>query len=279
MTESNEELKKLSIVIPVFNEEKTVETLIDAVIAVPLELEKELVVIDDCSTDSTFSILCNLEKKHDCIRLFKNGENRGKGFTVKRGIEEASGDIIVIQDADMEYDPNEYPKLLKPILEGNADVVYGSRFNISELRRVLYFWHYVGNKILTLTSNMISNLNLSDMETCYKMFRAPVIKSIAIRENRFGLEPEITFKLSRIKELRIYEVGISYHGRTYSEGKKITWKDGFRAFYVLFKCLFSYMFNGKRMVFTEEYLEKQKLDKRKSDNQQPEKPQEKELQK
>jgi glycosyltransferase involved in cell wall biosynthesis len=258
MIETQEEFKTLSVVIPVFNEEQTVEKLIDTVAAVPLELEKELIIIDDCSTDNTFSIISQLEKKYPSIHLFKNEKNRGKGFSVRRGIEEATGDIIVIQDADLEYDPNEYRKLLKPIIEGNADVVYGSRFSISELRRVLYFWHYIGNKVLTLFSNMVSNLNLSDMETCYKMFRAPVIKKIKIKENRFGLEPEITFKLSRIKGLRIYEVGISYHGRTYNEGKKITWKDGVRAFYVLIKNFFVYLIRRERMIYKPEYLKKAK---------------------
>jgi glycosyltransferase involved in cell wall biosynthesis len=253
--EEKEPFKTLSIVIPVFNEEQTLEELVNTVISVPLDLEKELVIIDDCSTDNTFSIISKLAEQHSCIRVFQNEKNRGKGFSVTRGIDEAGGEILIIQDADLEYDPKEYPKLLKPIMEGNADVVYGSRFSISELRRVLYFWHYIGNKILTLFSNMVSNLNLSDMETCYKMFRSPVIKKINIKEKRFGLEPEITFKLSRIEGLRIYEVGISYHGRTYQEGKKITWKDGVRAFYVLFKNFWSYLFLGKRMVYKKEYLE------------------------
>lgn len=251
------EFKRLSIVIPVFNEERTLEKLVNTVLAVPLELEKELIIIDDCSTDNTGSIIQRLAKTHSNIIFFQNEKNRGKGYSVSRGIDEASGEILIIQDADLEYDPNEYSKLMSPILKGDADVVYGSRFSISELRRVLYFWHTIGNKILTLFSNMVSNLNLSDMETCYKMFRSPVIKSIRIKEKRFGLEPEITFKLSRIKGLRIYEVGISYHGRTYDEGKKINWKDGMRAFYVLFKNFWSYMLLGKRMVFKREYLEQQ----------------------
>ncbi|UCH96102.1 MAG: glycosyltransferase family 2 protein [Candidatus Aminicenantes bacterium] len=241
--------KKLSVVIPVYNEEKTVQELVETVLAVPLHLDKELIIVDDCSTDNTFSLISQLKESNPCLRVFRNEKNRGKGFSVKRGIEEAAGDIIVIQDADLEYDPNEYPKLLKPILQGNADVVYGSRFITSEPKRVLYFWHYVGNKILTLFSNMVSNLNLSDMETCYKMFRAPVIKAIKIKENRFGFEPEITFKLSRIKGLRIYEVGISYHGRTYEEGKKIIWKDGVRAFYVLLKNSILYAIRKKKHIY------------------------------
>jgi glycosyltransferase involved in cell wall biosynthesis len=249
MSDETNMFKTLSVVIPVFNEEQTVEHLVETVLGVPLPLEKELVIVDDCSRDNTAAIVGRLKEKHPSIRVFQNEKNRGKGFSVRRGIEEASGDIIIIQDADLEYDPHEYPKLLTPILQGKADVVYGSRFITSEPRRVLYFWHYVGNKILTLFSNMVSNLNLSDMETCYKMFRAPVIKNIAIKENRFGLEPEITFKLSRIKGLRIYEVGISYHGRTYDEGKKINWKDGVRAFYVLLKNKFGYMIRKDRHIY------------------------------
>lgn len=248
-TKTLKTFKTLSVVIPVFDEERTVEKLVETVLAVNIPLAKELVIVDDCSQDGTFAILEQLQARYDNIRVFKNETNHGKGFSVRRGIEEASGEVLIIQDADLEYDPNEYPRLLAPIIEDKADVVYGSRFSISELRRVLYFWHYIGNKILTLFSNMVSNLNLSDMETCYKMFRTPVIKSIKIKENRFGLEPEITFKLSRIKGLRIYEVGISYHGRTYSEGKKINWKDGVRAFYVLFKNLLGYWFRGAKHVY------------------------------
>jgi glycosyltransferase involved in cell wall biosynthesis len=251
MSAEGESFKKLSIVIPVFNEEKTVQKLVETVLAVPLPLERELVIVDDCSSDHTFSLISQLEKKHPLIRVLQNEKNRGKGFSVTRGIEEASGDIIVIQDADLEYDPSEYPKLLKPILLGNADVVYGSRFITSEAKRVLYFWHSVGNKILTLFSNMVSNLNLTDMETCYKMFRAPVIKALKLKEKRFGFEPEVTFKLSRVKGLRIYEVGISYHGRTYDEGKKISWKDGIRAFYVLLKNLLAYMIRKKKHIYKD----------------------------
>lgn len=259
MSESSASFKKLSIVIPVFNEEKTIQKLVDTVIAVPLPLEKELVIVNDCSTDNTQALLGELAKTYNVIRVFQNQINMGKGYSVKRGIEEATGDIIVIQDADLEYNPHEYPKLLNPIMDGDADVVFGSRFSVSELRRVLYFWHYVGNQILTLFSNMVSNLNLSDMETCYKMFRADIIKKINLKEKRFGLEPEITYKLSRIKGLRIYEVGISYHGRTYNEGKKINWKDGVRAFYVLFKNCLSYPILGERMVYKPEFRTQKKI--------------------
>ncbi len=243
--------KKLSIIIPVFNEENTVEKLVEKVLAVTLTLEKEIVIVDDCSTDRTFPILSGFREAHPEVRVFKNEKNKGKGFSVRRGIQEATGEIIVIQDADLEYDPNEYPKLLKPILEGNADVVYGSRFVTTEARRVLYFWHFVGNQILTFFSNMVSNLNLSDMETCYKTFRADIIKQIHLTENRFGIEPEVTFKLSKVKGLRFYEVGISYHGRTYVEGKKINWKDGVRAFYVLFKNAFLYFFKRQKHIYNK----------------------------
>lgn len=249
MNDDVKNFKTLSVVIPVFNEERTIEKLVETVLAIPLALEKELVIVDDCSSDNTPTIISGLIEKYSSIRFFQNDKNKGKGFSVRRGIEEATGDIIIIQDADLEYDPHDYPKLLSPILDGSADAVFGSRFITSEPRRVLYFWHSVGNKILTLFSNMISNLNLSDMETCYKMFLAPVIKSIRLEENRFGFEPEVTYKLSRIKHLRIYEVSISYRGRTYSEGKKITWKDGFRAFYVLIKYFFLCKFNRDKHVF------------------------------
>ncbi|MDQ1351614.1 MAG: hypothetical protein QG657_1919 [Acidobacteriota bacterium] len=243
--------RTLSIVIPVYNEERTIETLVERVWAVPLKLEKEIVIVDDCSTDGTFSILTNIQEAQPAVRVFRNEKNRGKGFAVRRGIQEAAGEIIIIQDADLEYDPDEYPKLLKPILADKADVVFGSRFMTTEERRVLYFWHSVGNRLLTLFSNMVSNLNLSDMETCYKMFRAEIIKQIRLTENRFGFEPEVTFKLSKVKGLRFYEVGISYHGRTYAEGKKINWKDGVRALYVLFKNTFLYLFRGEKHIYSK----------------------------
>lgn len=239
----------LSIVIPVYNEELTVKKLVETVRSVDVGFKKELLIVDDCSSDGSYQILVDMEKKYPDIRLFKNEKNKGKGFAVRKGIEEATGDILIIQDADLEYDPFEYPKLLKPILEDRADVVYGSRFITTEARRVLLFWHFVGNKILTFFSNMICNLNLSDMETCFKVFRSDIIKKIRLTENRFGFEPEVTFKLSRIRSIRMYEIGIAYYGRSYKEGKKINWKDGVRAFYVMFKSLVLYIFRRKKWVY------------------------------
>jgi len=238
-------MRLLSIIIPAYNEENTLKDIVETVSGVPLSLQKEILIVDDCSSDNTFRIAEELAEKMGGIRLFKNEKNMGKGFSIRKGFDEASGDIVLIQDADLEYDPREYPKLLGPILAGKADVVYGSRFMTTEAKRVLYFWHSVGNRILTLFSNMICDLNLSDMETCYKVFKADVIKSLRLKENRFGIEPEMTYKLSRIKGLRIYEVGISYHGRTYAEGKKINWKDGVRAFYVMVKMMFTGLFFPK----------------------------------
>ncbi len=244
--------KTLSIIVPVYNEEKTIENVITKVLAVPLTLEKEIVIVDDGSTDGTFSLLEKLREIQPTLKVFRNEKNRGKGFSVRRGIQEAAGEIMIIQDADLEYEPSEYPKLLKPILEDNADVVFGSRFISGEARRVLYFWHSVANRLLTLFSNMASDLNLSDMETCYKMFRADIIKPIRLTENRFGFEPEVTFKLSKVKGLRFYEVGISYHGRTYAEGKKIKWKDGVRAFYVIFKNALLYLFRREKHIYLKQ---------------------------
>jgi len=230
---------KISIIIPCFNEEKTIEKIIDRIVE-QKHLEKEIIVIDDYSQDNTRKILENdLITKIDSLIL--NSANFGKGYSIRQGIEKATGELILIQDADLEYDPSDYNKLIEPFLDGSADVVYGSRFLGTKQRRVLYFWHTVGNKILTILSNMFSNLNLTDMEVGYKVFKSDVIKAIKLRENRFGFEPEITAKIAK-KQLNIYEVGISYYGRKYSDGKKITWKDGFSAL----RCIFYYnLFNNK----------------------------------
>lgn len=223
---------KLSIIIPCYNERSTIHAILDAVRRSPYP-HKEIIVIDDFSTDGTREILKHeLEQKVD--RVIYHEKNRGKGSALRSGIKAAQGDIIIIQDADLEYDPDEYGGIVKPILEGKADVVYGSRFMGDKPHRVLYFWHRVGNSFLTVLSNMFTNLDLTDMETCYKAFRREIIQSIEIKENRFGFEPEITAKIARLR-CRIYEVGISYYGRTYEEGKKIGWKDGFRAIYCILK--------------------------------------------
>ncbi len=229
------EFRKLSVVIPAYDEEKTLQAVVRAVQAVNLPILKEIIVVDDASQDSTRQIMEQLPGDN-IIRVFHE-RNQGKGAALRSGFAAATGDIILIQDADLEYDPAEYPKLLQPILNGKADVVYGSRFVGSEAHRVLYFWHMMGNRFLTLLSNMCTNLNLTDMETCYKVFRREIIQNITIREDRFGFEPEITAKVAK-SGCRIYEVGISYSGRTYAEGKKIGMKDGFRALYCIIKYRF-----------------------------------------
>ena len=223
---------KISIIIPCYNEINTIEKIIDKIL-LQEKFDKEIIVIDDYSTDGTTNLLENIKNKYD--RLIINSKNYGKGYSIKKGISIATGDVILIQDADLEYDPSDYEKLIRPIIQDNADVVFGSRFVGAGEKRVLFFWHSLGNKLLTLLSNMFTNLNLTDMESGYKVFRSDVIKNINLNENRFGFEPEITAKISKEK-LRIYEVGIKYYGRRYSDGKKITWKDGISAI----KCIIKY---------------------------------------
>jgi glycosyltransferase involved in cell wall biosynthesis len=225
----------LGVVIPVYNEEKTLHLIVDKVLARP-EVG-ELVIVNDCSTDGTWDTMQKLAALDSRIRIFTHKINQGKGAALRTGFEQVKSDIIIIQDADLEYDPDEYPKLLMPILTGRADVVFGSRFLGSGMHRVLYFWHSVGNQFLTLMSNMFTNLNLTDMETCYKVFRREILQKITIQENRFGFEPEITAKVAKLR-VPIYEVSISYYGRTYEEGKKIGWKDGVRAIWCILKYRF-----------------------------------------
>jgi glycosyltransferase involved in cell wall biosynthesis len=223
---------KLTVVVPIYNERNTLKHVVEKVLSVPLEIE--LICVDDGSKDGSREILEQLREQHPQLRVFLQPKNMGKGAALRRGIQEATGDYVIVQDADLEYDPAEFPNLIEPLVRDQADVVYGSRFLGGRPHRVLYFWHFVGNSFLTLLSNCLTNINLSDMETCYKVFRRDIIQSIPIEENRFGFEPEITVKVAK-RRLRIYEMGISYSGRTYKEGKKIGWKDGFRALWCLLK--------------------------------------------
>ena len=230
---------KLSIIIPAYNESKTIHLILDKIKNVVLinNVQKEIIIINDCSTDDTGECVKKyIENNYDLeIKYFEHETNKGKGAALRTGIQSATGEYLIIQDADLEYDPNEYNLLLKPIIDGHADVVYGSRFMGGKPHRILFFWHTIGNKFLSFLSNMFTNLNLTDMETCYKIFRTEIIQNINLKENRFGFEPEITAKISRLKDIRIYEIGISYYGRTYQEGKKINWKDGVRAIYCIMK--------------------------------------------
>ncbi|HXZ84386.1 MAG TPA: glycosyltransferase family 2 protein [Myxococcota bacterium] len=230
---------KLSIVMPVFNEEHTLRATVERVLAVELGVERELILVDDCSSDGSGRVMDALASQHPgLVQCLRHPLNRGKGAALRTGFAAATGDCVLVQDADLEYDPAEIPKLLRPVLEGVADAVFGSRFAGGECHRVLYYWHSVGNRFLTLLSNMMTNLNLTDMEVGYKLFRREVIQAIRLREDRFGFEPEVTAKVARIRGIRIYETGISYRGRTYEEGKKIGWRDGLRAIYCILKYRF-----------------------------------------
>lgn len=232
-------VKTLSIIVPAYNEEATIEVILDSLRKVTLinDISKEVIVVNDCSSDATEKVILAYKERHQemNIQYFAHEVNKGKGAALHTGIEKATGDYLIVQDADLEYDPEEFNDLLVPIVRGMADVVYGSRFMGSKPHRILFFWHTLGNKFLTQLSNMATNLNLTDMETCYKMFDTKMLQGLRLQERRFGFEPEVTAKISRIKDVRIYEVGISYYGRTYAEGKKINWQDGVRAIYCILK--------------------------------------------
>ena len=232
-------INKISIIVPAFNEESTISIIADKLLNLYLvnNIKKEIIIVNDCSTDNTDNLIQNIIKSNPAteIKYIKHEKNAGKGAAIHSGIKNATGDYLIIQDADLEYDPSEMNKLLKPVLDGYADVVYGSRFIGGAPHRILFFWHTIGNKFLTFLSNFFTNLNLTDMETCYKLFKTSIIKTIPLQEKRFGFEPEITSKIAKIKGIRIYEVGISYYGRTYLEGKKINWKDGVKAIYCIIR--------------------------------------------
>jgi len=231
--------KKLSIIIPLYNEKETIARILERIAGVELleGIVKEIIVVDDCSSDNSRVAAAEFQKDHSSldIQLFSHKKNRGKGACLQTGMAKATGDYIVIQDADLEYDPADYNALLKPVVDGYADVVYGTRFSGSKPHRILFFWHSIGNKFLTVISNLFTNLNLTDMETCYKLFDAGMLKSLKLKEKRFGFEPEVTAKISRVKGVRIYEVGVSYYGRSYADGKKIGWRDGIWAIYCVLK--------------------------------------------
>lgn len=239
-------MEKLSIIIPAYNEAATITAILKRIInaELPLAITKEIIVVDDCSKDNTIELVHAFSAENGInITVLRQSINQGKGAAIRRGFSQATGDYCIVQDADLEYDPDEYQNLLKPVLKANADVVYGSRFMGDKPHRILFFWHSIGNAVLTFLSNMFTNLNLTDMETCYKLIRTSILKQVVLEENRFGFEPEITAKIARIPGIKIYEVGISYYGRTYSEGKKINWKDGFRAIW----CILKYnVFKGRK---------------------------------